>query len=86
MTGKGSEVLENLEKATPLGSTLNLRFYDKYGNETKRPNYDAALPEGVTAASILRHISMPLVEEESRKCAFQTRNCFCQHAGDEFGN
>ena len=53
VTGKGSEVLENLEKTTPLGSTLNLRFYDKYGNETKRPNYDAALPEGVTAASIL---------------------------------
>lgn len=53
VTGKGSEVLENLEKATPLGSTLNLRFYDKYGNETERPNYDAALPEGVTAASIL---------------------------------
>ena len=53
VTGKGSEVLENLEKVAPLGETLDFRFYDKYGNETERPNYDAALPEGVNAASII---------------------------------
>ena len=53
VTGKGSEVLENLEKATPLGTTLSFRFYDKYGNEMERPNYDTALPEGVDAASVL---------------------------------
>ena len=53
VTGKGSEVLENLEKSSPLGKTLSFRFYDKYGNEMERPNYDAALPEGVDAASVL---------------------------------
>ena len=53
VTGKGSEVLENLEKVAPLGETLDFRFYDKYGNETERPNYDAALPEGVNAASVI---------------------------------
>ena len=53
VTGKGSEVLENLEKASPLGTTLRIRFYDKYGNEVERPNYDAALPEGIDAASVL---------------------------------
>ena len=53
VTGKGSEVLENLEKASPLGTTLRIRFYDKYGNEVERPNYDAALPEGIDATSVL---------------------------------
>ena len=53
VTGKGSEVLENLEKSSPLGKTLSFRFYDKYGNEMERPNYDAALPEGVDAARVL---------------------------------
>ena len=55
VTGKGSEVLENLEKSSPLGKTLSFRFYDKYGNEMERPNYDAALPEGVDAASVLNN-------------------------------
>ncbi|MGB1449072.1 MAG: M16 family metallopeptidase [Flavobacteriaceae bacterium] len=53
VTGKGSEVLENLEKATPLGKTLPIRFYDKYGETVARPNYDSALPEGVDAASVI---------------------------------
>lgn len=53
VTGKGSEVLENLEKVAPLGETLDFRFYDKYGNETERPNYDATLPEGVNAANVI---------------------------------
>ena len=53
VTGKGSEVLENLEKTAPLGSPLSIRFFDKYGNDAERPNYDAALPEGVNAASVI---------------------------------
>ena len=53
VTGKGSEVLENLEKTAPLGSPLSIRFFDKYGNDAERPNYDAALPEGVNAISVI---------------------------------
>lgn len=53
VTGKGSEVLENLEKAQPLGQALPISFYDKYGLGVDRPNYDAALPEGVTAENII---------------------------------
>jgi len=53
VTGKGSEVLENLEKTQPLGQALPISFYDKYGLGVDRPNYDAALPEGVTAESII---------------------------------
>ena len=53
VTGKGSEVLENLEKAAPLGTTLPIKFYDKYGEEIKRPDYDSALPEGVNVTSVI---------------------------------
>lgn len=53
VTGKGSEVLENLEKATPLGTTLPIKFYDKYGEEIERPDYDSALPKGVNVTSVI---------------------------------
>jgi predicted Zn-dependent peptidase len=53
VTGKGIEVLENLEKITPLGKTLPIKFYDKYGVEMDRPNYDSVVPEGVDATSII---------------------------------
>ena len=53
VTGKGSEVLENLEKVNLLGNTLPIKFYDKYGQEGERPNYDSVLPEGVNAGSVI---------------------------------
>lgn len=53
VTGKGSEVLENLEKVAPLGATLPIKFYDKYGEEMERPDYDSALPEGVNPTSVI---------------------------------
>ena len=53
VTGKGSEVLENLEKVAPLGKTLPIKFYDKYGVEMDRPDYDSVLPEGIDTTSII---------------------------------
>ena len=53
VTGKGSEVLENLEKMAPLGKPLNLNFYDKYGESVARPNYEVVVPEGVDAPQII---------------------------------
>ena len=53
VTGKGSEVLENLEKVAPLGKALPIKFYDKYGVEMDRPDYDSVLPDGVDATSII---------------------------------
>ena len=53
VTGKGSEVLENLEKVTPLGKTLPIKFFDKYGEAMERPNYDSVLPDGVTVNSVI---------------------------------
>ena len=53
VTGKGSDVLENLEKVTFNGKSVPVLFYDKYANQTEKPNYEVALPEGITAESIL---------------------------------
>lgn len=53
VTGKGSEVLDNLEKTNALGRPLTIQYFDKYGNSTARPSNDANLPEGTTANTIL---------------------------------
>ncbi len=53
VTGKGSDVLENLEKVKPFGTALKINYFDKYGTPQEKPNYDSALPEGTTAQTVL---------------------------------
>ncbi|QLG45621.1 M16 family metallopeptidase [Costertonia aggregata] len=53
VTGKGSDVLENLEKVEFNGKKIPIKYYDKQGKATEKPNYDAAIPEGVTVNSVL---------------------------------
>ncbi|MEM7484791.1 MAG: pitrilysin family protein [Bacteroidota bacterium] len=53
VTGKGSEVLENLEKVAFKGKTVPTLFYDVYANKTEKPDYEAAVPEGITVEAIL---------------------------------
>ncbi|MEM1339719.1 MAG: pitrilysin family protein [Bacteroidota bacterium] len=53
VVGKGSEVLENLEKVTFNNKAVPVLFYDKYASKTEKPNYDVAVPEGTTAATVL---------------------------------
>ncbi|MGB5646640.1 MAG: insulinase family protein, partial [Muriicola sp.] len=53
VVGKGSEVLENLEKVSFDGKTIPVKYYDKYAKDTEKPNYEAAIPEGVTVQSIV---------------------------------
>ncbi len=53
VTGKGSEVLENLEKVSFDGKKLPVLYYDKYANKTEKPDYEAAIPEGITVDAIL---------------------------------
>jgi predicted Zn-dependent peptidase len=48
VVGKGSEVLENLEK-----TGIPIMYYDTYANKTEKPKYDVALPEGVDTNSVL---------------------------------
>ncbi|MEM8847304.1 MAG: pitrilysin family protein [Bacteroidota bacterium] len=54
VAGKGSEVLENLEKVEFNGKKVPVLHYDKFANKTEKPNYSAAIPEGVTAESVLQ--------------------------------
>ena len=52
VTGKASEVLDNLEKVQFNESDIFVSYYDKYGNVIDRPA-SFELPDGVSAQSIL---------------------------------
>lgn len=50
IVGKGSEVLENLEK-----TGIPIMYYDKYANPTEKPSYEVEMPEGVTVSSVMNN-------------------------------
>ena len=54
VAGKGSEILENLEKVEFKGKTVPVLYFDKNGAKADKPNYDAAVPEGITAEDVLQ--------------------------------
>lgn len=49
ITGKGTDVLPNLEK-NPL---YKIHYFDKYGNPTKKPEMNLPIPDGVTASTVV---------------------------------
>ena len=53
IAGKGSDVLENLEKVTFKGKEVPIKYYDKYANPADKPELGAAVPEGVTVQSVI---------------------------------
>lgn len=53
VAGKGSEVLENLEKVSVNGKKIPVLYYDKTGKKTAKPDYNAEMPEGLTATAII---------------------------------
>ncbi|MBT8266403.1 MAG: insulinase family protein [Bacteroidia bacterium] len=48
VVGKGSEVLENLEK-----TGIPIKYFDTYANPVSKPEFTKPIPEGVTAQSVL---------------------------------
>ncbi len=50
IVGKGSEVIENLEKVG-----IPIKYYDKYANAVEKPKFDIPLPEGMTAADVVNN-------------------------------
>lgn len=63
VVGKGSEVLENLEK-----TGIPIQYYDTYANKTDKPVFSKPMPEGVTAESVLKkYVSAIGGEEAIRK-------------------
>jgi len=53
VTGKGSEVIDNLENVMFNGKKVPVKYYDKFAKESEKPNYEAAIPEGMTAQNVL---------------------------------
>lgn len=53
VTGKGSEILENIKKITINGKPVTITYYDVYGNPTDEPNYHIELDPTVTLESVL---------------------------------
>ncbi|WP_442846891.1 insulinase family protein [Leeuwenhoekiella sp. H156] len=55
IAGKGSEVIENLEKVQFKGKTIPVKYYDKEANAVEKPTFEIAVPEGVTATMVLEN-------------------------------
>ena len=49
VVGKGSEVLENLEK-----TGIPIKYYDAYANATEKPTYDIEMPADMDAAKVMQ--------------------------------
>lgn len=50
IVGKGSEVLENLEK-----TGIPIMYYDAYANQVEKPVFTKPLPEGLTAEAVINN-------------------------------
>ena len=48
VVGKGSDVLENLEK-----TGIPIKYFDAYANATEKPEFSKPIPSGVTAESVI---------------------------------
>ncbi len=55
IAGKGSDVIENLENVAFNGKKIPVLYYDKNVNKTAKPDYNSAIPEGVTAISVIEN-------------------------------
>ena len=53
VVGKGSEILENLEKVTFNGSNVPIKYYDAYAKQIEKPNYNIEMPSDVDANTVL---------------------------------
>jgi len=53
IAGKGSDVIENLEKLEFNGKKVPVLYYDKLGAKTDKPDYSATIPEGIDANAVL---------------------------------
>ncbi|WP_088339763.1 M16 family metallopeptidase [Robiginitalea sediminis] len=53
VAGKGSEVLENLEKLSFNGKAVPIKYYDKMVEPAEKPDYNAAVPEGLTVQDVI---------------------------------
>ncbi len=60
VVGKGSEVLENLEK-----TGIPIKYFDPYANATDKPVFSKPLPEGLTAEKVIKNYVTAVGGEEN---------------------
>ena len=53
LVGKGSDVVENLEKIEWNGKKLPIKFFDKEANSVEKPVFSKPIPAGVTALTVM---------------------------------
>ena len=55
VTGKGSEVIENLEKIRFNDKKVPIKYFDKHAQSVEKPNYDVAIPTNVGAGDVVNN-------------------------------
>ena len=53
LVGKGSDVVENLEKIKWNGKKLPIKFFDKDANSVEKPVFSKPIPAGVTSLTVM---------------------------------
>ncbi len=53
VAGKGSEIIENLEKITENNTPIQVKYFDKFATAVEKPDYNMAVPTDITVGSIL---------------------------------
>lgn len=53
IAGRGQDVLQNLEKITVNGKPISINYYDKNITSVAKPEYDIAIPDGVSAKTVI---------------------------------
>ena len=67
VTGKGNEILEGLEQISHRNQPIKVRYFNKWGEETERPDYSKTIPEGITATSVIKNYLKAIGGEEPLK-------------------
>ena len=62
VVGKGSEVIENLEK-----TGIPIKYYDKFANPVEKPVFSKPLPSGVDASSVIKNYIKAVGGEDNLK-------------------
>lgn len=62
VVGKGSEVIENLEK-----TGIPIKYFDKYANPTEKPVFSKPLPEGLSAETVVKNYVEAIGGEDNLK-------------------
>jgi len=55
VTGKGIEVLNGIEQIYFNKNLIPVKYFDKFGTETPRPEFSKTIPEGITSSDVIKN-------------------------------